>query len=66
MQYVEQTKRTLKTRFGEHFRKMKNPKSIDSVLHRHFGRAGHSCSPDKILVQPVEQIIYNIKSEMRS
>ena len=55
MQYVGQTKRTFKTRFGEHFRKMKNPKNSDTFLYWHFGKAGHSWSPDKILVQSVEK-----------
>ena len=65
MQYVGQTKRSLKTGIGEHFRKMKNPKKIDPFLYKHFRRAGHAWSPNKILVQPVEKIIYKANSTER-
>ena len=37
MQHVGQTKRSLKTRFGEHFRKMKHPKKIDTFLYNISG-----------------------------
>ena len=36
MQYVGQTGRSLKTRFREHFRKMKKPRKIDTFLYRQF------------------------------
>ena len=52
MQYVGQTCRKLKNRFGEHYRKIKTTKKIDTFLYQHFKRTGHS--PDKVLVQPVE------------
>ena len=52
MQYVGQTCRKLKNRFGEHYRKIKKPKKIDTFLYQHFKRTGHS--PDNVLVQPVE------------
>ena len=55
MQYVGQTGRSLKTRFREHFRKMKKPKKFDTFLYRHFKNNGHS--PSKIVIQPVEKII---------
>ena len=42
----------LKTRFREHFRKMKKPKKFDTFLYRHFKSNGHS--PSKIVIQPVE------------
>ena len=51
MQYVGQTGRSLKTRFREHFRKMKKPKTFDTFLYCHFKNNGHS--PSKIVFQPV-------------
>ena len=57
MQYVGQTCRKLKNRFGEHYHKIKTPKKIDTFLYQHFKRTGHS--PDNILVQPVEKLIYD-------
>ena len=54
MQYVEQTGLSLKTRFCEHFRKMKKPKKFDTFLNRHFKSNGHS--PSKIVIQPVEKL----------
>ena len=60
MQYVGQTGRSLKTRFCEHFRKMKKPKKFDTFLYRHFKNNGHS--PSKIEIQPVEKIIYDPNS----
>ena len=60
MQYVGQTGRFLKTRFPEHFRKMKKPKKFDTFLYRHFKSNGHS--PSKIVIQPVENIIYDPNS----
>ena len=41
MQYVGQTCRALQNRFGEHYRRMKKPKSIDTFLYQHFKRTGH-------------------------
>ena len=63
MQYVGQTGRSLKTRFREHFRKMKKPKKFDTFLYRHFKNNGHS--PSKIVIQPVEKIIYDPNSSNR-
>ena len=42
MQYVGQTCRALQKRFGEHYRRMKKPKPIDTFLYQHFKRTGHS------------------------
>ena len=42
MQYVGQTKRALKTRFKEYLFKIKKAKHIDTILYKHFWRAGHS------------------------
>ena len=58
MQYVRQTKRTLKTRFKEHLLKIRNAKKIDTFFYQHFRRAVHSLSFSKVLVQPVEKIIH--------
>ena len=63
MQYVGQTGRSLKTRFLEHFRKMKKPKKFDTFFYRHFKSSGHS--PSKIVIQPVEKIIYDPNSSTR-
>ena len=41
MQYVKQTGRALKKRFGEYYRRMNKPK-IDNFLYRHFKRKGHT------------------------
>ena len=54
MQYVGRTGRSLKTRFCEHFRKMKKPKKFDTFLYRHFKNNGHSLG--KIIIQPFETI----------
>ena len=43
----------LKTRFHEHFLKMKKPKNFDTFFYRHLKNNGHS--PSKILIQPVEK-----------
>ena len=53
MQCIGQTGRSLKTRFREHFRKMKKPKKFDTFFYRHFKRNGHS--PSKIVIQLVEK-----------
>ena len=63
LQYVGQTGRSLKTRFCKHFHKMKNLKKIDTFLYRHFKNNGHS--PSKILIQPVEKIIYDSNPSSR-
>ena len=63
MQYVGQTGRSLKTRFHEHFGKMKKPKKFDTFLYCHFKSNGHS--PSKIVIQPVEKIIYDPISSTR-
>ena len=54
MQYVGQTGPSFKTRFREHFRKMKKPKQFDTFLYRHFKSNGHS--PSKIVIHPVEKL----------
>ena len=36
MHYVGQTCRALQKRFGEHYRRMKKPKPIDTFLYQHF------------------------------
>ena len=63
MQYVGQTGRALKKRFGEHYRRMNKPKKIDNFLYRHFKRRGHT--PANILVHPVEKITYDANSTSR-
>ena len=57
MQYVGQTGRALEKRFGEHYRRMKKPKLIDTFLYQHFKLTGHS--PNYVLVQPVEKLTYD-------
>ena len=59
MQYVGQIGGSLKTRFREHFCKMKKPKQIDKFLYGHFKSNGNS--PSKIVNQPVEKVIYMIQ-----
>ena len=54
MQYVGQTCRALQKRFGEHYRRMKKPKPIDTFLYQHFKLTCHS--PNDVLVQPVEKL----------
>ena len=64
IQYGGQIGRTLKSRFREHFRKMKkNLKNIDMFLYRHFKNNGDS--PIKIIIQTVEKIIYDPNSSSR-
>ena len=60
MQYVGLTCRKLKTRFGEHYPKIKKPKKIDTFLYQHFKRTGHS--PNNVLVQPVDKLSYDENS----
>ena len=43
--------------------KSKKPKKIDTFLYQHFKRTGHS--PDNVLVQPVEKLIYDENSSVR-
>ena len=57
MQYVGQTGCSLKTRFCEHFYKKKEPKKFGTFLYLHFKSNDHS--PNKIVIQPVEKIIYD-------
>ena len=63
MQYVGQTCRVLQKRFGEHYRRMKKPKPIDTFLYQHFKRTGHS--PNDVLVQPVKKLTYDKKILLR-
>ena len=42
---------------------MKKPKKFDTFLYRHFKSNGHS--PSKIVIQPVEKIIYYPNSSTR-
>ena len=56
MQYVGQTCRKLKTRFGEHYPKIKKHKKIYTFLYRH--------SPNNVLVQPVEKLSYDENSSV--
>ena len=42
---------------------MKKPKKFYTFLYRHFKSHGHS--PSKIIIQPVEKIIYNPNSSTR-
>ena len=63
MQNVGKTCCKLKNRFGEHYRKIKIPKKIDTFLYQHFKHTGHS--PDIVLVQPVEKLIYDGEIQYR-
>ena len=63
MQYVGQTCLALQKRFGEHYRRMKKPKPIDTFLYQHFQLTGHS--PNDVLVQPVEKLTYDKKFSSR-
>ena len=62
MQYVGQTGRMLKTRFGEHYRRISKPKKFDTFLYQHFKRTGHS--PKNVLVQLVEKLSYDKNSSV--
>ena len=57
MQYIGQTCCALQKRFGEHYRKMKKHKPVDTFLHQHFKFTGHS--PNDVLVQLVERLTYD-------
>ena len=63
MQYVGQTCCKLKTKFGEHYRKIKKPKKIDTFLYQHFKRTGYS--HNNVLVQPVEKLTNDENSTVR-
>ena len=63
MQFVGQTGRSLKTKFSEHFHKMKKPKIFYTFPYRHFKSNGHL--PSKIVIQSVEKIIYDPNSSTR-
>ena len=63
MQYVGQTCRALQKRFGEHYRRMKKPKPIDTFLYQHFKLTGHS--PNDGLVQPVKKLTYDKNSSSK-
>ena len=55
IQYVGQTGRALKTRFGEHLRNCKSNK-FKNFLYRHFRKSGHV---KNISIQPVEHVSYD-------
>ena len=59
MQYVGQTDGFIITRFQEHIGNEK-PNKFDTYLYRHFKQTGHS--PSKVLIQPVEKIMYDPNS----
>ena len=63
MQYVGQTCRALQKRFGEHYRRMKMPKPIDTFLYQHFKLSGNS--PNDVLLQPVGKLTYDKNSSSR-
>ena len=63
MQYVGQTGLALQKRSGEHCRRMKKPKLIDTFLYQHFKLTGHS--PSDVLVQPMEKLTYDKNSPSR-
>ena len=63
MQYVGQTCRKLKNRFGEHYHKIKKPKKINTFPYQHFKRTGHSL--DYVLVKPVKRFIYDENPPVR-
>ena len=60
MQNVGQT---LQKRFGEHYRRIRKPKNNDTFLYQHLKRTGHS--PNDVIVQPVEKILYDENSSVR-
>ena len=63
MHYVGPTCRFPKTRFSEHYRRIKKPRKIDNFLYRHFKQTNHSTS--RISIQPVEKITYDDNSPIR-
>ena len=64
MQYVGQTCRALQKRFGDHYRRMKKSKPIDTFLYQHFNLIGHS--PNDVLVQPVVKLTNETNSSQDS
>ena len=60
MLYVGQTCRFLKTRFSEHYPRIKKPRKIDNFLYRHFKQTNHSSS--SISIQAVQKITYGDNS----
>ena len=60
MQYVRQTGRALRKRFGEHYRRVKKPKQIDTFLYQHLKLTCHS--PNDDLVQPVTNLWWKYSS----
>lgn len=57
MQYVGQTKRTIKTRLREHLYKIKNKNKSLNFLYQHFYKSGHTV--DNLSIQPVEQLTFD-------
>ena len=62
VQYVGQTKRSLKTRFREHCSKIKQKKGLKNYLYQHFRNTGHSVN--NLFIQPVEKVMYNINDSI--
>ena len=60
MQYVGQSCRFLKTRFSQHYRRIKKPCKIDNFFYRHFKQTNHSTS--SISIQPVAKITFDDNS----
>lgn len=56
-QYVGQTGRSLKTRFREHFYKMKTRNKCNSFIYQHFKNTNHDIN--FISVQPIEHLKFN-------
>ena len=61
--YCWQTCRALQKRFGEHYRRMKKPKPIDTFLYQHFKLNCHS--PNDVLLHSVEKLTYERNSSSR-
>ena len=57
---MDQTGRSLKIRFREHFYKMRKNNQFSTFLYQHFRKAGHSFK--SVTIQPVEQISYDINT----
>ena len=54
MQYAGHTSRFLKTRFTDHYPRMKKPRKIDNYFYRYSKLTNHS--PSHISIQQVEKI----------
>ena len=52
-----------KTRFSEHYLRIKKPRKIDRLLYRHFKQTNHSISIISIL--SVQKITYDYNSTKR-